>query len=73
MYIILIDKDDEGWEILKTDQSDESGDGLAKFKTRASALEHIRKVLPVHHIENIRLARLIDLEIRVEAKDLETE
>ena len=73
MYTVLIDKGEEGWQLVRTDQTDDSGDGMPAWDTRENALKFIELFRSHVDIADIRLAKLIDLQVKVVVKDEETE
>ncbi len=79
MYTVLInERIEEGlpkgmasdnWQLIRTAQADESNEGMPTWATRENALKFIEEILPNVGIDNLRLAKLIDLKVSVETAD----
>lgn len=65
MYTVMIDKGEEGWQLVETDQADDSGDGMPVWKTRENALKFIESNLLHVDICDMKLAKLIKLEMKI--------
>ena len=72
MYTVLIENNNRVWQIVKTDQADRNA-GMPTWETRENALKFIETLLPDTDIGDIRLAKLIDLQVKVEAKETDEE